>query len=313
MQLAQQRHPDQCAIGTRHAGIIDYGRYIAYFDSTDAHGGNCRVPGRYDAIGRTEVQPIAQRQLQGACGGMAHRQICGPGIDEGLLSNNCTKHDARTANACADVAQLHTDRARVIETTRLEERAAELRRTIHSLRSHGGASAPDPVGEFWAWLTRGFFSVKDVGFGLPLAFAVMIEMVSAFGPLGIVAYAEATRATTGRDVSRHVAKDHDMSGPSATISDSVAKRDGVAAVVSYIAERTEPTESAAGIGVEELFADYLAWCMQGRIATLRFKDFTRIFDELRSSPELEGKIKKFGRRYFGIALAPTRGAAGGQS
>jgi hypothetical protein len=141
----------------------------------------------------------------------------------------------------------------------------------------------------------------------------MIEMVSAFGPLGIVAYAEATRATTGRDVSRHVSKHHDMSGPSATIPESVAEPDGVAAVVSYIAERTEPTESAAGIGVEELFADYLAWCKQRRMAALGLKEFTRTFDALRSSPELEGKIKKFGRRYFGIEVAATRGAAGGQA
>jgi hypothetical protein len=231
----------------------------------------------------------------------------------GTISNNCTKHDARTANTCADVARLHTDLARVVEATRLEERAAELRRSIDSLRTRGGASAPDPVGEFWAWLTRGFFTVKDVGFGLPLAFAVMIEMVSAFGPLGIVAYAEATREATGRDVSRHVAKRRDMSGPSATISDSVAEHDGAADVVTYIAERTEPTESAAGIGVEELFADYLAWCKQGRIAALRLKEFTRAFDVLRSSPELQGTIKKFGSRYFGIALAVTRGAAGGRS
>jgi hypothetical protein len=201
----------------------------------------------------------------------------------------------------------------VVEATGLEERAAELRRTIDSLRTRGSASAPDPVGEFWAWLTRGFFSVKDVGFGLPLAFAVMIEMVSAFGPLGIVAYAEATRETTGRDVSRHVAKHRDMAGSSATMSNAVADPDGVAAVVTFIAERTEPTENAAGIGVQDLFADYLAWCKQGHIAALRFKDFTRAFDALRASPELEGKIKKFGTRYFGIALAATRGAADGRA
>jgi hypothetical protein len=231
----------------------------------------------------------------------------------GTISNNCTKHDARTANACADVARLHADLAHVAEATRLEERAAELRRTIDSLRTRGGASAPDPVGEFWAWLTRGFFSVKDVGFGLPLAFAVMIEMVSAFGPLGIVAYAEATRGTRARDVSRHVAKHLAVTGLSATISDTPAVPDGVAAVVSYIAERTEPTENAAGIGVQELFADYLTWCKQGNVAALRLREFTGAFDGLRAAPELEGKIKKFGARYFGIALATTRGVAGGRA
>jgi hypothetical protein len=73
----------------------------------------------------------------------------------GTISKNCTKHDARTANACADIARIRTDLARVLEATRMEERAADLRRTIDSLRTRGGSSAPDPVGEFWNWLTRG--------------------------------------------------------------------------------------------------------------------------------------------------------------
>jgi hypothetical protein len=178
----------------------------------------------------------------------------------------------------------------------LEERATILRSTVSSLRDRGGASAPDPVGEFWAWLTRGFFTVRDVGFGLPLAFAIMIEMVSAFGPLGIVTYAEVTNDTTRRDVTRHVATVRDTSGSAATDATE-------AQLVAYIAERTEPTESAAGIGIDELFADYRAWCTLGRAAGLRLEEFKLAFDVLRASPELEGKIKKLGNRYFGIAFA----------
>jgi hypothetical protein len=78
------------------------------------------------------------------------------------------------------------------------------------LRERGGTLPPDPVGQFWAWYTRGLVTVADVGFGLPLFFALMIELVSAFGPLGIVAYAEATRA--GSDtMTRSVAPGRDMS------------------------------------------------------------------------------------------------------
>lgn len=102
------------------------------------------------------------------------------------------------------VEKARADLANALEVTRLDERATVLRRTIATLRERGGAAAPDPVGEFWAWLTRGFFSVKDVGFGLPLAFAVMIEMVSAFGPLGILAYADTIHDASGPDMSRHV-------------------------------------------------------------------------------------------------------------
>jgi hypothetical protein len=92
-----------------------------------------------------------------------------------------------------------------------------VRRENTSLRERGGSAAPDPVGEFWAWITGGWISVKDVGFGLPLFFALWIEMVSAFGPLGIVSNAEATQATSPLDMSRH-----DATGPD--ISRSVAPR-----------------------------------------------------------------------------------------
>ena len=212
------------------------------------------------------------------------------------LSADCSKHDGRTAEACEEVAKLRTDLARANETARQEERAIIVRNMVSSLRDRGGASAPDPVGEFWAWLTRGFFTVRDVGFGLPLAFAIMIEMVSAFGPLGIVTYAEVTNGTTQRDATRHVATGRDTSGSAAT---DVTE----AQLVAYIAQRTEPTESAAGIGLDELFADYRAWCKQRRVEALRLEEFKHAFDVLRASPELEGKIKKFGSRYFGIAFA----------
>jgi hypothetical protein len=178
-----------------------------------------------------------------------------------------------------------------------------LRQTITSLRDRGGAAPSDPVGEFWTWLTRGFFSARDVGFGLPLAFALMIEMVSAFGPLGIVAYAEATQVASRSDASRHVATVRDTSGVPATPSDRDEVAGAVGQLISYIAERTEPTESAAGIGLDELFADYEAWCLQAKVAPLQLKQFARQFDRLRASPELEGKIKKFGSRYFGVGFA----------
>jgi hypothetical protein len=220
----------------------------------------------------------------------------------GSVSAACSKHDARTAQACAEVAALRSDLAGAVEATRLQERTTMLRQTIASLRDRGGAASPDPVGEFWTWLTRGFFSVRDVGFGLPLAFALMIEMVSAFGPLGIVAYAEATHAASRPDASRHVATVRDTPRMAATASERDEVAEPVGQLITYVAERTEPTEGAAGIGVDELFADYQAWCRQTKVAPLQLRQFAREFDRLRASPELEGKIKKFGSRYFGIAF-----------
>lgn len=84
-------------------------------------------------------------------------------------------------------------------------------------------------------------------------------------------------------------------------------------LISFIAERTEPTETRSGIGADELFAEYRAWCKHANLPPLDAKEFAREFDKLRASPELQGKIKKFGTRYFGIALAATRGAASARS
>jgi hypothetical protein len=216
------------------------------------------------------------------------------------LSLNCTKHDARTAQGCAGIAKLRTDLAGAVENARLEERATQLRNSIRSLRATGGSSAPDPVGEFWAWLTRGLLSVRDVGFGLPLAFAVMIEMVSAFGPFGIVAFAENMHGGPRRDMSGRVLPEPDVSRHHL---DAAEPAGAVGEIIAYIAERTEPADSGGGLGLEELLTDYGTWCKQGNFVALARKEFIRAFDRLRASPELEGSIKKFGNRYFGIALA----------
>jgi hypothetical protein len=68
----------------------------------------------------------------------------------GALSTNCTKDDKRTAEACAEIAELREELAVANESVRLDGRAAALRAQIADLRSKGGSARPDPVGEFWA-------------------------------------------------------------------------------------------------------------------------------------------------------------------
>ena len=48
-------------------------------------------------------------------------------------------------------------------------------------------------------------SVRDVGFGFPLFFALMIEIVTAFGPITLVRFAEltATPTSTSRRETGH--------------------------------------------------------------------------------------------------------------
>ena len=88
---------------------------------------------------------------------------------------------------CAKNAQRPTKRARS------QSRKAHCERRSRSCVKAVALSPPDPVAELFAWLSRGQLSVRDIGFGFPLVFAFLIEIVSAFGPAGIVAYAEATR------------------------------------------------------------------------------------------------------------------------
>jgi hypothetical protein len=222
----------------------------------------------------------------------------------GTISNNCTKIEARTAEACAEIAELRGELATATEATNLDARATSLRQRVGTLRDIGAAESPDPVGEFWAWLTRGFVTVAAVGFSLPLVFALMIEMVSAFGPLGIVAYAEATRRQASSNMTGPVAASRDQSRY------TVLHRDGAkvieqesGSVVQFVADRTEPTANPTGISVDQLYADYEVWCLMKRMRALSSEAFAAEFDRVREVPDLADKIRKFSNRYYGIRLA----------
>jgi hypothetical protein len=219
------------------------------------------------------------------------------------VSVNCTKIDTRTQEACVEIAALRQELAAATEAHRLETRVRSLREQIVNLRERGGSIVADPVGEFYAWITGGYVSVRDVGFGFPLAFAVLIEIVSAFGPVTIAGYADATR----RAVVGHVGTDRDMPRhvPSRPALPAIGRGD-VGAVLSWIAERATPTHDSHAVSIDDLYDDYVAW---SSLPATGIEQFQRIFDRAREVPELAGKIRKFGDRYYGIALSgTTRGA-----
>jgi len=217
-----------------------------------------------------------------------------------VVSQNCTKIDMRTNEACREVAQLREEHAAATEANKLEERASSLRGQIITLRERGGSIAPDPIGEFYAWITRGLVSVRDVGFGFPLFFALLIEVVSAFGPLTIAAYAEASRpGATRSDVGLRLGvASSDMQRRA--MAGYVEAEDGH--VVVWIAERATPVVGNAAIGIEELYADYAAWCAERGVRAGSVVFFEAEFDRLRALPDLAGKIRKFGDRYYGVGL-----------
>ena len=218
----------------------------------------------------------------------------------GKLSSNCTKDGRATAEACLDVASLREERAASDESAQLEMRKAALRTQITKLREGGGSLAPDPVAELFAWLSRGQLSVRDIGFGFPLVFAFLIEIVSAFGPAGVVAYAEVTRRAS--DVTSTTQPDTARSGEllPAAASDGEHGR-----VVKWMADRTEPTGDTSAIPLYDLHADYEVWCIAKNMNAAKCDAFGEEFDRVREVPELAGKIRKFANRYYGIRLVAS--------
>ena len=216
----------------------------------------------------------------------------------GKLSANCTKEDRATAEACLQVAGLREERAAANERARLEARNATLRTQITKLREGGGSLAPDPVAELFAWLSRGQLSVRDIGFGFPLVFAFLIEIVSAFGPAGIVAYMEATRNNMAHATQPAMARSGELL--LAPASDGELGR-----VVKWMADRTEPTGDTSAITIDELHADYEVWCLGKGLRAAELDDFANEFDRVREVPQLAGKIRKFGSRYYGLRLVTS--------
>jgi len=220
----------------------------------------------------------------------------------GQRSADFTKIDTRTAEACAKVAGLREELASAKERKSLEPRIAALRRHVAEMREGGASGAPDPVGEFYAWATRGLLSVRDVGFGFPLFFALLIEVVSAFGPITIARYAELTRPAVVESDNPSLLVPA-MAGqgrlrPGAALS--LAEDEG--SVVAWMAERAAPSPDAAAVTIEELHDDYHVWCVGNALRRLSVSDFAQEFDRVRDMPELAGKIRKFGNRYYGMAL-----------
>jgi len=223
----------------------------------------------------------------------------------GSISNRCGRVEPRTTEDCHRVAELRASLASAAEAGRRIARIAELRKHARELRERGGSDAPDPVAELFAWMSRGVLSVRDVGFGFPVAFALLIELVSAFGPIGITTYAAATRPG---------ARVEDLASPAtpAALSPGVVRIEdhSKGSVVDFVAEETVPAADSTAIGSDELYDRYVKWCRQkGRVA-LATPAFTAEFDRLRELPALRGKIRKFGARYFGIALAAAQVARG---
>jgi hypothetical protein len=192
------------------------------------------------------------------------------------------------------------------ESKSLEQRIATLREQIARMREHGASDVPDPVGEFYAWATRGLLSVRDVGFGFPLFFALLIEVVSAFGPITIARYAELTRQPTVKPdmVVMPAMASYGRPRPALAFAQEVEH------LVEWMAARATPAADASAVTVEALHTDYQEWASETDRPRMSAQAFRNEFDRVREMPEVAGKIRKFGNRYYGIRLVKHAAVAG---
>ena len=73
-------------------------------------------------------------------------------------------------------------------------------------------------------------------------------------------------------------------------------------VAAWMSERTRPRSDGKAITLQELHADYQNWCAGHAMPGTDAATFAAAFDQLREMPEVVGKIRKFGTRYYGIGV-----------
>ena len=263
---------------------------LAIQDRASAIGGRETVQANYEDV-RTEIEDVETRrralpshrsagEIDAAINALLSQPVASAHRIRGTvgsLSAGCTKADVRTTETCAEIARLRKELATAIEGARLEERMSELRRRAETLRERGAGQLPDPQAELLSGLTRGWLAVRDVGPSLALLLAAVIELVSAFGPVVLAAYAEASR-------------------------DSGHQREAEASAIDYMLERMEPAEKESVISADALYADYRSWCAAKRREAVASSSFIQEFDRSRIEHGL-ANIQKFGNRYYGIKFA----------
>lgn len=220
------------------------------------------------------------------------------------LSQDCSISIAGTREPCREVLRLRQERASAAEREALDARASNLRMQIAAFRNRGAELSPDPVAEFYIWLSRGFVQARDVGFGFPLFFALLIEVVSAFGPVTIAAYAAASSAEARSGVPRPAA-----AGQSAPRPAMASLRAPEPDILLWMAERAAPASGNQAISLDELHADYVHW--RADPSPMTTLEFERELDHARALPDLAGKIRKFKDRYYGIGLVRKKAISAG--
>ena len=210
----------------------------------------------------------------------------------GEASASCQRPDQRTTDACAEVAQLREELAAAKEEHDLDREIANLKTKVRELRERGAIKASDPQADLLAGITGGWLSPRDVGRALALLLAITIESVSAFGPIVLSSYAEATER-------RHAARPDEAS----TESSIEEPRREPGLVIDFLAERIEPAANTETLSQSALYADYATWCRAHERTALSAAEFVGEVDKARAENDLGNVIRKRKGGYSGIRLA----------
>jgi hypothetical protein len=213
----------------------------------------------------------------------------------GTLSTSCTKDHWRTRTACGDVARLRQELASANEAERLETQIRRLQHKASLLRGRGVLSDADPQGELISRLTFGFLDVSDVGLGLVLLLAVMVELISAFAPLVVQEYASIRRK------SRLAVPRRAVSSDVAPARDTARLLPPTGGLFEFIADRVVPRARSA-VSIENLFQDYSQWCRTLRLACESREVFLSRFETIAKS-DLGGRVYRKGNEYYGFRLS----------
>jgi phage host-nuclease inhibitor protein Gam len=214
----------------------------------------------------------------------------------GDLSRDCIKPDRDTTEACNEVNELRAELAAAVESTRLDARIDELRKRVAVLREKGGTLSSDVQSEMIARFTRGLVTTKDAAMGLPLLVTAVFEAIGALGPAVLFAVIRTSYESDVRVQTRPFA-----TGRERIVSASVL----TGLVVDFLDDCTEPRDDGRALALSELYTAYQNWCEGRRATATSLKEFTADLDRERERPEMRGRVRKFGDRYYGIGLVQS--------
>lgn len=213
------------------------------------------------------------------------------------VSSACTAVTPKTAAACAEIAELRRQKAAAMAFEQMTGEIDQLRAELEELASQGAGALIDPQGDLIVRLSGGFLSRSDVAVVLVMLVVVMIELVSAFGPVVLSEFAASrpvatsvTKDTAGRDKApgdaTHQATDRDRL---------------VRHVFEYMAARVRPA-AVGRIGHRALWLDYVSWCADSGGTPTPVGPFTHEFERI-CETELQGAVRREGDYFVGCSLA----------